>query len=170
MSFFAAAVATLVGGRSLVDHGPEVEPHELGQNLRLLLVMALAESFLLNVGPVAVSLLSEFDGEPGRFLNGLVLARIPLMLFQAVKISILPSRTRMFANGEIAQLADSTRRLALAVGAFGLATVAGSALLGPLAVRHSLRRRNQHTRHGTAQYGQRSLDARHLVLSHAGRQ
>ncbi len=133
-SFFAAALATSFGQRPIAEDGPPVQPHELGQNLRLLLVMSLAESFLLNVGPVAVSILSDLDGEPGRFLNGLVLARIPLMVFQAVKISILPSRTRMVANGESTQLATSTRRLALAVGGFGLATIAGAALLGPLAV------------------------------------
>ncbi len=134
VSFFAAAIATAIGRRPFAQDGPPVERQELGRNVRLLLVMALSESFLLNVGPVAVSVLSDLAGEPGRFLNGLVLARLPLLLFQAVKISILPSRTRMVANGESAQLADSTKRLALAVGAFGIVTVAGSALLGPLAV------------------------------------
>ncbi len=130
-SFGLAAVGGTVGARPFAEPGSGATSRELLPRWGQLLVMAMAEAFLLNIGPVAVGVLSDEAGDPGRFLNALVIARLPLFLFQAVKIALLPSHVALAAEAKFVEMRQSTRTLLLIVGSFGLAVAVGSALLGP---------------------------------------
>ena len=86
----AFAVATVVGVgtlRPFVKPGPPAPLSELTPSLGWLLIASLGEAFMLNVGPVALEIVGKDLGEeaPGIFLNGLIISRVPLFFFQAVK-------------------------------------------------------------------------------------
>ena len=85
----AFLLGTLAAGftvRPFVNPGPPSHLNELSA-LGLLLATSISEAFLLNVGPVALAIIGDELGEeaPGVFLNGLIISRIPLFFFQAVK-------------------------------------------------------------------------------------
>ena len=101
----------------------------------LLAGSVLAQS-LVNAGPVAVKLLAT-DAEKaiaGTFLAGLIVARVPLFLFQALQASALPKLSRLAAAGEPHDFQHALRRLLLLVGALGLAGTCGALVIGPWVV------------------------------------
>ncbi len=61
----------------------------------------------------------------------MLLARIPLFLFQAVQAALLPRLSRLAARGEIEEFRAGLRRLIVVVIAVGVVGIAGSFLLGP---------------------------------------
>lgn len=134
VSFGLAAAGGMVGARPFAEPGSGATTRELLPRWGQLLLMAMAEAFLLNIGPVAVGALSDEAGDPGRFLNALVIARLPLFLFQAVKIALLPSHVALAAEAKFAEMRRSTRTLLLIVGSLGAAVAVGSAVLGPWVV------------------------------------
>ncbi len=111
--------------------------HGAGFALAVLAIM-LAEQTFLNAGPLLVR---ATEGDRGAALAGfvfnvLLLARAPLVLFQAIQTSILPHLTRLWVTGEGA---DPFRRsvnitlMAVAGFAGGVSLVmlaAGPALMG----------------------------------------
>lgn len=139
----AVALPCLVGlavvlrdRRGLAEPGPPAAWSELSSALGWLLAGWVLAQVLVNLGPLTVKALSP-AGDPaaGRFLNGLVIARVPLFLFQAVVASLLPRLAGLVAAGHIEEFRAGFRRLLGAlVGISGLAT-AGYFALGPLVVR-----------------------------------
>jgi O-antigen/teichoic acid export membrane protein len=71
----------------------------------------------------------------GSFLSGLVIARVPMFLFQAVQASLLPRLSSLAGEGKLDELRAGLRRLVAIVAGIGLAGVAGAGLLGPWVVR-----------------------------------
>jgi O-antigen/teichoic acid export membrane protein len=134
LSFAAGAVACLVTPPPFAGPGPGARWSELTPALGLLLTMSLSEAFLLNIGPAAIAVLSDDATDPGRFLNALVIARVPLFLFQAVKIALLPSLVRSAAIGDLHHFSDDLRRLVGAVLALVVVGIAGAAVIGPTIV------------------------------------
>ena len=134
----AAAVAAAGTRRPFVNPGPPASYRELTPALGFLLVASLGEAFILNVGPVAVDIVGgdELGPEaPGVFLNGMLIARIPLFFFQAVKASLLPSLATLAGQGDLVGFRNMQLKIVAAVGAAAVATTAVASAVGPLIVR-----------------------------------
>lgn len=132
----AFAIATLVGIgmlRPFAKPGPPAPLSELTPSLGWLLIASLGEAFMLNVGPVALEIVGDDLGEeaPGIFLNGLIISRVPLFFFQAVKAALLPNLARMAGENDLTGFRDIQLRLVTAVTTVAVASVAVMAAIGP---------------------------------------
>ncbi|RMH72519.1 MAG: hypothetical protein D6683_13955 [Actinomyces sp.] len=136
-AFVAATLVAVGRERPLVRPGPQARWRELTPALGLLLATSLAEAFLLNVGPVAVEIIGgdELGPEaPGVFLNALIISRIPLFFFQAVKASLLPHLAALVGRGDLEGFRDLQLRLLGAVSGLAVLALAAMAALGPVVV------------------------------------
>lgn len=139
----AVALAPLVGvagvawaGQLRTEPGPPSSLQEVTPNLGWLLLGSVMAAGLVNAGPIAASVLAN-DNESflvTRFGYGVILARIPLFLFQAVQAALLPRLSRLAAGGEMIEFRAGFRRLMNVVVAVGVLGVVGAWLLGPFAV------------------------------------
>ena len=134
VAFGLAAFVALGRDRPFVRPGPPASYRELTPALGLLLIAGLGEAFLLNVGPVAVDIVA--DGElsrdaPGVFLNGLIIARVPLFFFQAVKASYLPNLALLAGKGDLHGFRNMQAQILLGVSAIAGVATALAALIGP---------------------------------------
>ena len=68
------------------------------------------------------------------FSYGVLLARIPLFMFQAVQAALLPRLSRLAARGELVEFRDGLRELLLIVVAIGVIGTLGAFILGPLVI------------------------------------
>ncbi len=140
---FAVALAPLVPvmfvglrGNLRTEPGPEADWHEVTQNLGWLLMGTVFAAGLLNAGPVMANLLSE-DGQEEvvtQFGYGVLLARIPLFLFQAVQAALLPRLSRLAARGELDEFRNGLRKLLQLVAVVGVVGTTGAFLIGPLVI------------------------------------
>ncbi|MGI9601495.1 MAG: lipopolysaccharide biosynthesis protein [Acidimicrobiales bacterium] len=132
----AALIIAGRGQRDLIRPGPDAGWGEVTQALGFLLAASVSEAFLLNIGVVTVKVLADSgqEEEAGRFLNGLLMARVPLFLFQAVKASLIPNLARMAGLRQWDEFLGTLYRLLAAVLGISVAGVIGSALLGPWVV------------------------------------
>jgi O-antigen/teichoic acid export membrane protein len=112
--------------------------HGTGFALAVLAIM-LAEQTFLNAGPLLVR---ATEGERGAALAGfafnvLLLARAPLVLFQAVQTSILPHLTRLWvgaggaAEGDVDPFRRSVNVTLAAIGLFAGSVALVMAAVGP---------------------------------------
>lgn len=127
------AVATLGSGRIRVASGTPATWSELAPNLGWLLLGTLCAGALINAGPLTVDLLGT-DSEPElvtRFGNAVLLARVPLFLFQAVQAAMLPRLARLAALRDADEFRGVLRRLFLLVGGVGVVGVVGAFVAGP---------------------------------------
>ena len=141
---FLGVAAALVGqrraGRRPSGPAPE-DPPPVGRRAEMgalapalgaLLVASVSTAVVLNVSPLAVELLAgpaEVDAA-GRFLNALLVARVPLFFFQAVQASLLPKLSALAADQQFDEFRRVLGRLLALVGALGLAAVVACALIG----------------------------------------
>lgn len=132
-AFAVAAGVSVASVRPFVRPGPPAHLNELTPALGLLLATSLSEAFLLNVGPVALSIVGHDLGDeaPGVFLNGLIISRIPLFFFQAVKASLLPNLAALAGRDDLQEFRDLQLRLVAAVSAVAAMSVVAGGLLGP---------------------------------------
>lgn len=94
------------------------------------LVIMLSEQTFLNAGPLLVSATAG-AAAAGYIFNVLMIARAPLLLFQAVTTSLLPHLTRLRAERKERDFHSSVRITVLAVLALGIVVAAVMALIGP---------------------------------------
>jgi O-antigen/teichoic acid export membrane protein len=140
---FAVALAPLVPvtfvavrGQLHTEPGPEAAWPEVSQNLGWLLVGTVFAAALLNAGPVTATLLAD-EGQGDvvtRFGYGVLLARIPLFLFQAVQAALLPRLSRLAAKGEFDEFRDGLRKLLYLVAAVGVIGTTGAFIIGPFVI------------------------------------
>jgi O-antigen/teichoic acid export membrane protein len=140
---FAVALSPLVAvvvvgsrGQLRTEPGPQAEWSEVTQNLGWLLIGTMCAAGLLNAGPVAANLLAG-EGEKDlivRFGYGVLLARIPLFLFQAVQAALLPRLSRLAARGELDEFRQGLKRLMQLVAVVGVVGTSGAFLLGPFVI------------------------------------
>ncbi len=116
--------------------GPEAALGEISRALGYLLIASLLAFGLMNIGPVIVKLLaSDTQADAaGRFVNGVVVARIPLFLFQAVQAALLPKLSALATAGRLGDFRVSLKRLMVVVLALAVAGTIVGALLGPTVV------------------------------------
>ena len=140
---FAVALAPLVGfgfvtarGSLRTADGPEAEWKEVTPNLGWLLLGSVFAAILLNAGPIATTILAEPDQaeQVTQFAYGVLLARIPLFMFQAVQAALLPRLSRLAARGELGEFRAGLRRLLVVVLVVGVVGTIGALLLGPFVI------------------------------------
>lgn len=134
---FAAVLTALVRQRGLLTPGSPTRHAEVTTALGSLLIASLATMFIFNGGTVIVQLLATPSEQrvAGSFLNGRVIAFVPLFLFQAVTAALLPRLSTLLSRGAHAEFRRTLGRLLLLVGALGGATILGSLLVGPAVLR-----------------------------------
>ena len=133
VAFAVAAVVAVGSLRPFVNPGPPAPLGEVTPALGWLLIASLSEAFLLNVGPVAMEIIGKDLGEeaPGVFLNGLIISRVPLFFFQAVRAALLPNLARLAGDDDLNGFRNLQLRLVAAVmGVAGLAVLV-MAFVGP---------------------------------------
>lgn len=137
---FVLAIAALSGvvivaaqGSLRTSDGPPATWSEVTPNLGWLLGGTLLSAALVNAGPLTIDALASSDraADVTRFANAVLLARVPLFLFQAVQAALLPRLARLAAQGDLAEFRDGFRRLmVLVLGVGGLGT-SGAFVAGP---------------------------------------
>ncbi len=129
---FIGVVLALVGQRELSLEGPAEPAGAFSRALGALLVASVATALVLNVSPLAVEVLAGPDqaDDPGRFLNALLIARVPLFFFQAVQASLLPRLSALVGAGRFDELVHVFRRLLGLVIVIGGVAVAVCAVFG----------------------------------------
>lgn len=137
---FAVALAPLVGigvvasrGALKTEPGPAADWKEVTPNLGWLLLGSVFAAALVNAGPIATTLLAGGADKAlvTRFSYGILLARVPLFMFQAVQAALLPRLSRLAAAGNFAEFRDGLRRLFAIVIAVGVVGTVGALVLGP---------------------------------------
>ena len=133
VAFAVAAIVAVGSLRPFVEPGPPAPLGEVTPALGWLLIASLSEAFLLNVGPVAVEILGRDLGEevPGVFLNGLIISRIPLFFFQAVRAALLPNLAALADDDDLNGFRSLQLRLVAGVVTVAAFTVLAMALVGP---------------------------------------
>jgi O-antigen/teichoic acid export membrane protein len=123
-------------GALRTDHGPPASWAEVTPNLGWLLLGSVFAASLLNAGPITASLLTDEseDALVTEFSYGVLLARIPLFLFQAVQAALLPRLSRLAARGELDEFRSGMKQLMAIVVAVGVVGTAGAFVLGPWAI------------------------------------
>ncbi|MEE2767749.1 MAG: hypothetical protein VX833_00870 [Actinomycetota bacterium] len=122
--------------RGLAHPGPPVGIVNLSRDLGVLLVASVSTLLVLNISPLAVELLAgpEEGSEPGRFLNALLVARIPLFFFQAVTAGLLPELSALAGTGRHEALWRALRNLLTVVVLFAVVVVVVVGVGGPWVV------------------------------------
>ena len=137
---FAVALAPLAGVAYVAarkdlqtEPGPPAEWSEVTPNLGWLLLGSVFAAMLVNAGPVATNLLATEDEAElvTQFAYGVLLARVPLFLFQAVQAALLPRLSRLAARHELTEFRSGFRRLMNVVVAVGLLGIFGAWAIGP---------------------------------------
>ena len=128
----------LVGSRGQLHtvDGPPATFAEIAPNLVWLLIGSVMAALLVNAGPIGVDVLAGADeaAKVTAFGNGVLLARVPLFLFQAIQASLLPRLARLAAKGDLAEFRSGLFLLLKVVGAVAVLGTAGAAVLGPWAL------------------------------------
>ena len=137
---FAVALAPLVGlvivvrrGALRTKPGPEATWPEVTPNLGWLLAGSTCAAALLNAGPVVTALLAEEfqDDQVAQFGYGVLLARVPLFLFQAVQAALLPRLSRLAARAEFDEFRNGFKKLMMIVAVVGATGTLGAFVIGP---------------------------------------
>lgn len=134
---FAAVITAVSRERGLLAHGSHSSNAEVTTALGSLLLASLATQFMFNGGTVVVQLLASPSEQraAGTFLNGRVLAFVPLFLFQAVTAALLPRLSALHSRAALAEFQRTLLRLLLFVAVLGLVATAGAFALGPSVLR-----------------------------------
>ena len=132
--FFAIAIA-LRGQRRLLLPGPEAPYSELSTALGWLLLGSVLAQTLSYAAFLGVVLLAEpgQQDEVGKFITGLFVARILILLFQAVQAALLPKLARLTGGGRHDDFRSGLLKLVLIVLGLAVIGVIGAATLGPWA-------------------------------------
>ena len=131
-----ASALSLRGQHGLIKPGPQSPWSELSTNLGYLLSgSVLAQS--LSYAPILIATVlatSSQHAEVAAFVSGFFLARVPIILFQAVQAALLPKLARLAGAGEHEDFKNGLRKLVLIVIGVGVIGVVGALVLGPWAV------------------------------------
>ena len=120
-------------GALRTDDGPPASWAEITPNLGWLLGGSVLAAALVNAAPIGVDVLADASQAEAvtQFGNGVILARVPLFLFQAIQAALLPRLARLAAHGDLTEFRIAFRRLLFTVIGIGVLGVGGSALVGP---------------------------------------
>ncbi len=130
----AIAFATR-GQRDLLTPGPPAPYSELSGALSLLLVGSVLAQLLSYASFLGVSILASSSEKEnvGKFITGLFIARIPILLFQAVQAALLPKLAGLAGAGRHNDFRTGMRKLVVIVIGLGVIGTLGGLTLGPFA-------------------------------------
>jgi O-antigen/teichoic acid export membrane protein len=131
-----ASLVSLRGQRGLLEPGPEAPWSELSSNLGYLLFGSLFAQVLSYAPFLGAQVLASGHAERkevANFIVGLFLARIPILLFQAVQAALLPKLAMLAGSGRHEDFRAGLRKLVLVVVGIGALGVLGGGTLGPTA-------------------------------------
>ena len=120
----------------MVTDGPDAPWSELSSALGALLAGSVLAMVLVNGGPIAMKILAG-EGQDelvAQFFTAVIIARIPLFLFQAIQAALLPKLSALASAGG----STSSKRLPQArrvVASVGAVAVAAAFVVGPWAIR-----------------------------------
>jgi O-antigen/teichoic acid export membrane protein len=122
---FIAVAVSLRGQRGLLQPGPEAPYSELSNALGWLLVGSVLAQALSYAAFLGATLLADPSQKDlvGKFIAGLFIARIPILLFQAVQAALLPKLAAHAGAGRHDDFRSGLRKLVtivLAVGVIGI--------------------------------------------------
>ena len=113
--------------------GPVATWHEVTPKLGWLLMGSAFAATLINAGPLAAGLLAS-KLEHDRVTNfgfGVLIARVPLFLFQAVQAALLPRLARLAARHQLREFRSGLNRLLGLVAGVAVLGTAGAYVFGP---------------------------------------
>jgi O-antigen/teichoic acid export membrane protein len=137
---FVLAIAALSGvgivwvrGALRTADGPPATWSEVTPNLGWLLGGTLLSAALVNAGPLTIDALASSDRatDVTRFANAVLLARVPLFMFQAVQAALLPRLARLAARRDLEEFQAGFRRLMVVVLGVGTLGTTGAFVAGP---------------------------------------
>lgn len=130
---FAAMAISLRGQRDLVTPGPAAPYSELSSALSLLLLGSVLAQALSYGSFLAASILADSDQKDlaGKFITGLFIARVPILLFQAVQAALLPKLAGLAGEGRHDDFRVGMRKLVVIVVGLGLVGTVAAATIGP---------------------------------------
>lgn len=130
-------IIALRGQKGLIEDGPPAPWSELSSAILTLLAGSLFAQLLVNAGPLTVEILAKPSEEAaaGQFLAGVIVARIPLFLFQAVQAALLPKLSALASAGELGEFRNGLGRLLRVVLGIGVIASVGAFIAGPWALR-----------------------------------
>ena len=133
---FAAVALTVRRERNMITPGPDAPWAELSTAIGWLLAASVLAQLLVNSGVFAVELLADESEKDiaGRFLNGLIIARVPLFMFQAVQASLLPALAAHAGAGRHEDFRIGLRRLIIVVVGIGAVATVTAWAIGPTVV------------------------------------
>jgi O-antigen/teichoic acid export membrane protein len=136
LSPLVAVAAVFFRGETHTEEGPEATYAELTPNLGWLLLGSIMAAALVNAGPIGVDILADASQATmvTAFGNGVLMARVPLFLFQAVQASLLPRLARLAAKGDHQEFRHGFSLLMKVVAGVAILGTAGAAVLGPWAL------------------------------------
>jgi O-antigen/teichoic acid export membrane protein len=110
--------------------------HGAGFATAVLLIMVCEQAFL-NAGPLIVKSAAGADATAiaGFAFNVVLIARAPLMLFQAIQTAILPHLTELSAGAAVADFRRSVAVTVRAIAAFAALVTLALLAVGPFAMR-----------------------------------
>jgi O-antigen/teichoic acid export membrane protein len=131
-----AVMLSLRGQRGLVSEGPDAPWSELSSALGALLVGSVLAMALVNGGPIAMKILAAKgeDEKVAAFFTAVIIARIPLFLFQAVQAALLPKLSALASAGRFDEFKIGFRRLVTVIGGAGFIAILAATLIGPNAI------------------------------------
>ena len=135
--FFAASVVAKSAWPVAFEAGPPAPWGELTPSLGALLAGSVLSQSLINAAMISAKLLAEpgQEAEVKSLFNGVIVARIPLFLFQAVQAAMLPRLSALASARRFHEFRRSFHQLLVSVTAIGIAgTIVGYAV-GPFVLR-----------------------------------
>src|SRR5260221_632525 len=124
------------GGAPLMKPGPEARYSELSGALAWLLLGSVLAQLLSYASVFGVNSLAHTQHEKdlaAAFITGLFVARVPLLLFQAVQAALLPKLSALASEGKHDDLKVGMRRLVMVVLAVCSLGVLAGTVIGPCA-------------------------------------
>jgi O-antigen/teichoic acid export membrane protein len=128
-----AVVISLRGQRGLMVPGPDAPYSELSGALAWLLLGSVLAQLLSYISVFGVTRLATDSQQDlaSHFITGLFVARVPLLLFQAVQAALLPKLAALASEGKHDDFRVGMRRLVMVVLVLCTAGVVAATLIGP---------------------------------------
>ncbi len=130
---YLASIAGLIGVKGIAEPGPPAPMSELSRAIVWLLVGSTFAQALGYSAYIGASILATpaQDAELGAFIAGLFIARIPLLLFQAVQAALLPKLAGLLGRGLVHDFRVGLMRLVAAVVLLSVVGVVVALVAGP---------------------------------------
>jgi O-antigen/teichoic acid export membrane protein len=131
----ATALVTRLGRRTSLTPGHHVATGRVVVAMAWLTSGSLLAQLVANAAPVMVQVFAQTGSKAaGVFLGALVVARLPLYLFQAAQATMLPNFSALAAHGEHHAFRLGVRRLVQVCLLLVVVATLGAAALGPWSV------------------------------------